>query len=252
MRSPLTLLKDAIGVFKVNPKLYMGIYLVPLVVTFLMVFLVKDPETSYMSGADWVLFLSFIALTMVVNIFMGIAMVFAVSDSNLSVKGAYAKAKPYFWRYIGLVILLSVIVMVGMILLVIPGIIFAVWLSMAYFVLILENKNITDSLKQSKDYVTGHWWGVFGRMLFLVLASIVVGLAAGIVIGIFSIFIPEMVVGILFNLLNLVLVPISVSYFYLLYRDLVNLSQSSNSPIETPNYDPNSQMAEGTNSQPQV
>lgn len=249
MRSPITLLKDAITLFKGNPKLYMGIYLVPLVVTLLMIFVVKDPETSVMSGMDWLVFLTFVVIMMVVNVFMGIAMVNAVHDSTLTVKGAYTKAKKHFWSYIGLGFLISVAVMVGFILLIIPGIIFAVWLSMAYFVLIVENKGITDSMKQSKDYVTGHWWAVFGRMLFLVLASFIVGIVAGIVVGILSFFLPEMIAGLIFTLLNIVLVPISVAYFYLIYRDLSNMKMGGSS-VDVPNYNPETPAMQAQSADP--
>ncbi|MBI2436358.1 MAG: hypothetical protein HYV41_01265 [Candidatus Magasanikbacteria bacterium] len=79
-------------------------------------------------------------------------------------------------------ILTGLAVMGGMILLIIPGIIFAVWFGFGMYALVLENKRGTDALKYSKSLVSGRWFGVFWRLVAPVLVFIIiVGIAQWIV-----------------------------------------------------------------------
>lgn len=62
-------------------------------------------------------------------------------------------------------IIIIVLVMVGLILLVIPGIIMAVWYCFSEQVFVLENIKGYAALKRSKELVQGHWWPILGRYL---------------------------------------------------------------------------------------
>lgn len=50
----------------------------------------------------------------------------------------------------------------------IPGIIVAVWLSMAIFIVVTENIRGMQAILRSREYVRGAWWAVFGRVIALV------------------------------------------------------------------------------------
>src|SRR3989338_5030802 len=50
-------------------------------------------------------------------------------------------------------------------LLVIPGIIFSIYWSFSYFVLIGTNKGVIGSLKESREIIKGNWWKVFGYLI---------------------------------------------------------------------------------------
>lgn len=66
----------------------------------------------------------------------------------------------------------------GMILLIIPGIIFAIWFAFPMYAIIFDNKKIVESLSFSKSLVSGRWWAVAGRMIVpgIVFAFIALGL----------------------------------------------------------------------------
>ncbi len=97
----------------------------------------------------------------------------------IDVTGSYKYAFSRLGGLIGLSLLVAVVVFVGFLLLFIPGVIFAVFLSMAVPAFIVERKGATDAMSRSWNLVSGSWWHV--------LATIVVaGILAGIVSGILT------------------------------------------------------------------
>lgn len=83
-----------------------------------------------------------------------------VDNKTPSLQGMF-NAKDYFWRYIGVSILYSLIVLGGLILLIIPGIIWAVKYSMSTFILIDTNAGIKESLRKSGELTQGNKWNIF-------------------------------------------------------------------------------------------
>jgi hypothetical protein len=88
----------------------------------------------------------------------------------------------YGFRRLGSVILISllvgVIVAVGFLLLIVPGIIFLVFLSVAIPALIVEDRRGTDALGRSWNLVQGDWWHALG-VIFV--AALLVGIVSGII-----------------------------------------------------------------------
>ena len=93
-----------------------------------------------------------------------------------------------FWNFLGLGVLMILIIIVGFMLCYLPGIYFAVVLSLATSILAFENKGIGDSISHCFTLIKGQWWTTFG-VLF------VVNLLVGILGSVFSIpaFIYQMV-----------------------------------------------------------
>ncbi len=89
----------------------------------------------------------------------------------------------YGFKRIGSVILVSLLVGLavfgGLILLVIPGLIFAVFLCVAIPALIVENRRGTDAMSRSWNLVKGHFWHTVGVV-------VVAGLITGVIDGIIS------------------------------------------------------------------
>lgn len=84
-----------------------------------------------------------------------------------SVKESWEESKKIFWPFLWLSLLVSVLVLLWMLLLFIPGIIFAVFYSFAMIIFVFEGKKYMSSIKTSKSLVKGYWWPVFGRLAFL-------------------------------------------------------------------------------------
>ncbi|HYJ59947.1 MAG TPA: hypothetical protein VE032_00605 [Actinomycetota bacterium] len=96
-----------------------------------------------------------------------------VVDVNASYKYAFSR----LGGLIGLALLIAVVVGIGFVLFIIPGIILAVFLAMAVPAFIIERKGVTDSMSRSWTLVRGSWWHVFGVIL---VTLIIVGVVSGI------------------------------------------------------------------------
>ncbi len=66
-----------------------------------------------------------------------------------------------FWRLMGTSFLVALIVMAGMMLCFFPGIYFGVILSLAYAVIIFEEKAVGDSLSYCFSLIKNEWWMTF-------------------------------------------------------------------------------------------
>lgn len=76
---------------------------------------------------------------------------------------------------IGLTVVVTLIVAVGLLLFVIPGIWLGVLFSLATPALVLERGRVGNSLSRSRDLVSGSWWRVFGVLLVALLVTFVIG-----------------------------------------------------------------------------
>lgn len=128
--------------------------------------------------------------------------------------------------YIGLSILTAVLVLLWSLLLIVPGIIYSVFYSLAIYVFFFEGKRGMAALRRSQELVKGYWWPVFGRVCFLTAVMWVFGM----VISIPSDMLQEQSVawrlynGII-QLFNFLIGPISLLFSYQIYKDLVNIKK---------------------------
>ena len=85
---------------------------------------------------------------------------------------AWQKSGSFAWVYF----LTNSIVVGGFLMLVVPGILFAVWFSFALYVFAAEGLTGMEALKRSRALVAGNWWGVgyrflcVGALFFMMLA----------------------------------------------------------------------------------
>lgn len=129
----------------------------------------------------------------------------------------------FFWTQ---VILISIII-VGLLFFGIPGLIFFVWFSSAFFIFTEENLSGADALLKSKKYVDGRFLSVLWRylgaglylILFLIFYSIINYISERVGIGLVSTFIST-----LLSLFTLFLYPLIFMYTYVLFRHLKQTS----------------------------
>ncbi len=130
-------------------------------------------------------------------------------------------------------ILSGLAVIAGLILFVIPGIIFAIWFAFVSQAVALDHKENGGALRMSKALVQGRWWAVFWRLLapgfvftiFIWIVQAIVGLPLGYLLGLFepnsSLFILGSVLFVLAMALVAVLfVPLVTAAPTLLYLEL--------------------------------
>jgi hypothetical protein len=75
-----------------------------------------------------------------------------------------AGALPY-GRLVAVDVLFSLIVLLGLVLLIAPGVVFYVWFALAGVVVKLERRGVIDSLRRSRDLVRGSFWRVAAVVL---------------------------------------------------------------------------------------
>lgn len=170
-----------------------------------------------------------------------IALVFFVYISVLSAIAPYALiqdprndrtfkellllAKPFAWVFIAVSLLYALIIVGGILLLIIPGIYWAVNYAFAHLVVYYEKTDAKQALKRSKELVSGYWWPIFGRFAAIGLIQIVLRLpvylfpqsqqgAANFVIG----------------LLNFSIAPVFLIYTYVLYQELGSIKSNKIAP----------------------
>ena len=99
--------------------------------------------------------------------------------------------------------LASAILLAGFALGILPGFLFAVWFAFCMYVLLDEDRRGMDALLASREYVRGHWWNTFGKLLLLWLISAVIS------------FLPF--IG---QVLSLLFAPFFMLFLLTMYRDL--------------------------------
>jgi hypothetical protein len=96
-------------------------------------------------------------------------------DASDSLRFAFGR----FGRLLGASILAGLIIMVGAMLCLVPGLIFAVWYVFVGQVVVMENLGGDKALRRSKELTADHRWRAFGLLMLLVVVQIIVGAAFG-------------------------------------------------------------------------
>ncbi|MFA5076176.1 MAG: hypothetical protein WC480_02030 [Patescibacteria group bacterium] len=157
-----------------------------------------------------------IVLSIATSIWGSIALItFLKENGQLNISDAFNKNANLFWAYLWLMIIVSLIVLGGFVLLIIPGIIWAIYFCLASYSLVCEGIRGYAAAKRSKQLVKGYWWAVFGRLFLLGLT----------LIAIFFVFSPFIILGEIFYsifilIISVLITPFSTIYSYQIYLNL--------------------------------
>lgn len=116
----------------------------------------------------------------------------ASKGKDLSVSEAINGSLKYFWRIIGLVIVSIIIIALGFLLLIVPGLIAIQRLFLAPYFLINQDLSIKEALRASSEASKNHAgaiWGIIGVFILLSLTGfipLVGGILSGILITLYS------------------------------------------------------------------
>ncbi len=216
MRGPLKLFSDAVAHVRQNSFLYVGIVIGPMLLSYVADLFMPPENTGVVRLDEWSVYLVLLLISVVASVLMTVALTLALENPSLTIGQSYRAALGFFWRYLGLSVVMSVLLMIGFLLLFVPGVILFVWFTFATFVLILEKASIVDSLKRSREYTRGRWWGILGRLVAMTALSLVLVMIFGIVAGLL---LPSTLGQLVITLLSALLVPVMVGYMYLMYQD---------------------------------
>jgi hypothetical protein len=116
------------------------------------------------------------------------ALVFAVDDVrdgriDSSIGELFERVRPKLGTLILAGILAALGIAFGLVLLIVPGLIFLTWWCLIIPVIVLEGKAVGESFSRSRELVRGHGWTVFAVVL---ITAILTAIASGVIQAIFS------------------------------------------------------------------
>jgi hypothetical protein len=232
LASPRTLLTETWETYQNNLETFLIIMAIPLVIgqlPKLISALAGGPEGTsiwnqvFTGGVLLLPALAILAavLSLIAQPLATLAILTVLSEKQTGVdpKQAYKKAFKKILPYIGLTVLSSLIITSGTLLLLIPGIILAIWFSFDIPILVEENLKGFNALLKSREYVRDVWWPVLGRLLYTTGAMIVVAIIS-------SMFF-DTLAGVTFPAIkqakslvnNLFIRPIALIYTFKLYQE---------------------------------
>lgn len=202
-------------------------------------FLASSEEPSNVSNAS----VGIIILFVLISVVLGMLAVLAVPQViERSIRGqtldatiALQNAVPKLFIALVVGIIASILVGVGLILLLIPGIWLGTLLSFTYYAIAVRNCGF-NALDYSRSLIKGRWWAVFGRNLLLglcfVLLFILLALAIGIISSIISLA-GLAIVGIVVQLVSSLIFSLISYYSGAVYTVMfLNFDYTRNPPSE--------------------
>ncbi len=116
------------------------------------------------------------------------ALVKAVEDIrdgrvDLSLGETFQRVRPQLASIAVASILAGVAIVIGLFLLLVPGLILITWWILIVPVIVLEGSSAGDAFGRSRELVRGYGWNVFGVLLLTLLLLLVFGLVLGIVLS---------------------------------------------------------------------
>lgn len=112
------------------------------------------------------------------GIWSQVAMLYGIKDhaERVGIREAFKRGSHQVASFFGISVLSGLIIMAGFILLIIPGIIFALWYAFATYILVDEKLTGTAALKRSKQYAQGQLGGIFWRFLVVGGAGVIISM----------------------------------------------------------------------------
>lgn len=162
-------------------------------------------EAAAAASHDEATNLAALAVETVISMFTLGAVTFAVSDICLgnrpSIRRSYAALFRVFWPYLLTYLLVVTATLVGLVLLVVPGLIAMMLLLFCLQVAIIERRGPIESCKRSIQLGKGYYWRNFGVLLLAILLAGVAILAIGMTLGIIAVVADSDPESFIFNLL---------------------------------------------------
>lgn len=197
---------------------------------------------SYVIYGILALLLSLVSFWFTVTLIRVLAKLYD-GTSVLPLGAEIQQAKSVVWPALGVSILTGLAVFGGTLLLVIPGIIFAVWFAFAVYGVAIHHTSPIAAMKDSKALVEGRWWAVCWR---LVIPMLVFGIAMVIVQYIVEMPLtyvlrstdPNSALAVSWNMISilissftgLILLPLTTAVPIILYTDLKKHPISAQTP----------------------
>lgn len=228
----IAILGQAWAIYKQRIATFLGIVIIPMLVyglSFGILLVVKaifigamllffENAAFFAAGGIGVILLSLLAILVIIStIWMQTALLYAIKghQEKIGVIESYKRGWHKIFSYWWVSLLMSFIVLGGFSLLIVPGIIFAIWFSLAPFILIAEDLKGMNTLLKSREYVRGRWWSIAWRFLFIAVLFLVINSVITLSSLPFLLFL-----GPIIFIIGPLLYPLVIIYGFLVYSNL--------------------------------
>ena len=231
------IISKSVDLYKKNTQLfltYVGVMLIPNALIQIIT------ATFFLGNLNFFILGLLTFLAGLANIWISLAFIRVVAAkyvgaASTDIKDELLNVKNIFLAAIIASLLAALAIFAGVILLIIPGIIVAVWFAFGLYAVAIDNKDGVEALKASKQLVQGRWWAVFWRLVapaivFGILTIVVQGIgelifgslgnAFGIVVGLLG--------GVLVTAAALLVFPLSTAAPTILYIELKKTPVANN------------------------
>jgi hypothetical protein len=186
---PFDLIKKAVNIFvkKENLLFLVKIYIPMAVFSVISIAQSFLPDSIKNSNSVWlVLGLGLIqVLYLLISIFIAASGIIAlgkvVDGGELSLTKTYKKAWGFYWVFLLLSVVLTLLYLLGFILLIVPALLFIVWFAFSRFMAVEKGLGVKESLLKSKDLVKGIYWKILGRLIVFGAFTVVVQMILSVV-----------------------------------------------------------------------
>lgn len=229
------LLNRAWQIYKTKIKVILGIMAIPLFFILILTFISFIPLLSGLflsSKLRSVLpFLGLITIVLILGLLSYIiptwsqlALIYITKerDKEIGVKESLIRVKNKIIPSLWLSILYGLIIIVGLILLIIPGIVFSVWYFFAIYILVSEDLRGRKALSRSKELVSGN----FGKVLWRLLIGMIIAVAGNYLFDFLIINILQ-APSFLKDIFTWAIFPFLIIYYFLLYENLKSLKEGN-------------------------
>jgi hypothetical protein len=231
----LTILEEAIKIWWKNLKKIIMVYLwgalfalIPVAIVLAVISLniwVKGNLGLIIASSVIIIAGILMAAYFLIRGYMGIFIL--VKDNYIGKELDIFKAtRKLFWPYLGLTVLTSIFILLWTLLLIIPGIIFSVFYSLACYVFFFEGKKGMAAIRRSTELVKNYWWPVFGRFIVVTIAIWLLMMVVSLPLaGVSEDSLFFHFWNILIQTVNFLVGPIVLLFSYRIYQDLVKIKK---------------------------
>jgi len=196
--------------------------------------LANDIYSSTVSNTNLSETTTIYGILLLLSLILGMFSVLAVTHSYITLyvergKGNFTKddvgvlLKKTIWKIFGAGILTYVMVIIGVLLLYIPGIYLAIALTFVFLIIIYEKVSIGKAISRSFELIKGNWWKTFG--LILVFGMIIGTTSYVFIIPIYVVFILAAVSGTQISIGSAVMVTLFVFLYFTAYMFFISMQQ---------------------------
>ena len=178
-------------------------------------------------------------LSLIALFWLQAALVKAVDDvrdgrADLSLGDTFEQAREQLSSVAVAAILAGLGIVVGLILLIVPGLVLLTWWAVIIPVVVLEKRSAGEAFSRSRELVRGHGWGVFGVIVLMVLLLIGFSLVLSLVLSPLTDWLQSFISQIVSGTLTAPFVAVVLTLLYFRLRQAKEPVAAETAPPATP------------------